>query len=96
MPPDVTRVDQAAGDLALTGFRVGVTAARKAEEQIQLLERRGAQVEWAPALSLDPNHVDDDLLRVATEDVLARPASECAGGWTRASGGAFSTKPSRR
>ena len=26
-----------------------------------------------PALSLDPNHVDDDELRAATEEVLARP-----------------------
>ena len=38
-----------------------------------LLERRGARVEWAPALSLDPNHVDDAQLRAATEDVLSRP-----------------------
>ena len=30
-------------------------------------------VEWAPALSLDPNQVDDDALRAATEEVLARP-----------------------
>jgi uroporphyrinogen-III synthase len=57
----------------LDGFRVGVTAARKVEEQIGLLERRGARVEWAPALSLDPNHVDDDLLRAATEEVMSRP-----------------------
>ncbi len=28
-------------------------------------ERRGAAVEWAPALSLDPNHVDDAELRAA-------------------------------
>ena len=54
-----------AGDVArdahlpLSGFRVGVTAARKVEEQIGLLERRGAAVEWAPALSLDPNQIDD-------------------------------------
>lgn len=57
----------------LAGFRVGVTAARKAEEQIALLERRGAAVEWAPALSLDPNHVDDVALRAQTEEVLAGP-----------------------
>ena len=37
--------------LPLSGFRIGVTAARKVEEQIALLERRGATVEWAPALS---------------------------------------------
>jgi uroporphyrinogen-III synthase len=50
-----------------------VTAARKVDEQIALLERKGASVEWAPALSLDPNHVDDDHLRAATEEVLAAP-----------------------
>ena len=60
-------------DLPLTGFRVGVTAARKVEEQIALLERRGATVEWAPALSQDPNQVDDASLRAATEAVLERP-----------------------
>jgi uroporphyrinogen-III synthase len=57
----------------LTGYRIGVTAARKVEEQVALLERRGARVEVAPALSQAPNHVDDDELRVATEGVLARP-----------------------
>lgn len=59
--------------LPLAGFRIGVTAARKVEEQIGLLERRGAAVEWAPALSLEPNHVDDAQLRAATEEVLAAP-----------------------
>ena len=60
-------------DPPLAGFRIGVTAARKVEEQVVLLERRGAAVEWAPALSLDPNRVDDAELRAATEQVLARP-----------------------
>lgn len=55
----------------LEGFRIGVTAARKVDEQIALLERRGAVVEWAPALSMDPNQVDDASLRAATEQVLA-------------------------
>ncbi|WP_435746096.1 uroporphyrinogen-III synthase [Nocardioides sp. SYSU DS0663] len=59
--------------LPLLGYRIGVTAARKVEEQVALLERRGATVEWAPALSLDPHHVDDASLRAATEEVLARP-----------------------
>lgn len=63
----------AAVEQPLAGFRVGVTAARKADEQIALLERRGASVVWAPALSLDPNHVDDASLRAATEEVLAAP-----------------------
>ncbi|GAA4121651.1 uroporphyrinogen-III synthase [Nocardioides fonticola] len=57
----------------LAGFRIGVTAARKADEQISLLERRGAAVQWAPALSLDPNHVDDEALRASTEEVLSGP-----------------------
>jgi uroporphyrinogen-III synthase len=59
--------------LPLAGFRVGVTAARKVEEQVGLLERRGADVVWAPALSLNPNHVDDESLKAATADVLSRP-----------------------
>jgi uroporphyrinogen-III synthase len=50
-----------------------VTAARKMEEQVALLERRGAEVTWAPVLSLDPNRVDDTQLRAATQDVLSRP-----------------------
>lgn len=57
----------------LAGYRIGVTAARKVEEQVNLLERRGATVEWAPALSQDPNQVDDAQLRAATDDVLSRP-----------------------
>ncbi|RLV48270.1 uroporphyrinogen-III synthase [Nocardioides mangrovicus] len=59
-------------ELPLAGFTVGVTAARKVEEQVTLLERRGAAVEWAPALSQDPNRVDDAQLRRATEEVLGR------------------------
>jgi uroporphyrinogen-III synthase len=61
------------GELPLAGFRVGVTGARKAEEQVALLERRGAKVEWAPALSLTPNRVDAAALRAATDRVLAAP-----------------------
>ena len=60
-------------ELPLAGFRIGVTAARKVEEQVALLQRRGAVVEWAPALSQDPNEVDDAELRAATEEVLTRP-----------------------
>lgn len=60
-------------DPPLAGFRVGVTAARKVEEQVGLLERRGAEVVWAPALSLEDNHVEEAHLRSATDDVLSRP-----------------------
>ncbi len=66
-------MNQAVAEEPLRGYRVGVTAARKVEEQIALLQRRGARVEWAPALSLDPNQVDDAELRAATDAVLARP-----------------------
>ena len=59
--------------LSLTGYRIGVTAARKVDEQVQLFERRGATVVWAPALSMEPNQVDDASLRAATDDVLSRP-----------------------
>jgi uroporphyrinogen-III synthase len=59
--------------VTLAGLRIGVTAARKAEEQIVLLERRGAQVEWGPALSLDPHRVDEDALLAATKAVIAGP-----------------------
>ncbi|GGF53357.1 uroporphyrinogen-III synthase [Marmoricola endophyticus] len=57
----------------LSGFRVGVTAARKLDEQVALLERRGADVVRAPALSLAPNHVDQRELRATTEEVLSAP-----------------------
>lgn len=57
----------------LEGYRVGVTAARKVDEQITLLERRGATVEWAPSLSQDPNQVDDAELRATTEQLLSEP-----------------------
>ena len=60
-------------DLPLSGFRIGVTAARRAEEQIALLERRGAEVIHAPALSVDPNRIDEVALLAATKDVLSAP-----------------------
>jgi uroporphyrinogen-III synthase len=56
----------------LSGYRVGVTAARKVEEQVSLLERRGADVEWAPALSTDAYRIDDGL-RAATGELLRAP-----------------------
>ncbi len=60
-------------DLPLAGFSVGVTAARRVEEQVALLERRGAKVELAPVLSIDPNRVEDPVLRDKTLQVLAAP-----------------------
>ncbi|GAA3534372.1 uroporphyrinogen-III synthase [Nocardioides daeguensis] len=60
-------------DQPLSGFRIGVTAARRAEEQIALLERRGASVVHAPALSVDPNRIDEPALLAATKEVLDQP-----------------------
>jgi uroporphyrinogen-III synthase len=60
------------GDAPLSGYRIGVTASRKVEEQVGLLERRGATVEWAPALSVEPYPVDQGL-RQATAEVLRTP-----------------------
>ncbi len=56
----------------LTGFTIGVTAARRADEFAALLERRGAAVLHAPAIRIIPL-VDDDELRHATESVIADP-----------------------
>ncbi|GAA4082302.1 uroporphyrinogen-III synthase [Nocardioides kongjuensis] len=50
-----------------------MTAARRAEEQIALLERRGASVVHAPALSVDPNRIDEPALLAATKHVLDQP-----------------------
>ncbi|MEV0530703.1 uroporphyrinogen-III synthase [Kitasatospora sp. NPDC050463] len=56
----------------LTGFTIGVTAARRREELVALLSRRGAQVVEAPVLRITP--LPDDLaLRRATERCLAAP-----------------------
>lgn len=57
----------------LEGYRIGVTAARKVEEQVALLERRGARVETAPVLSIEPYEIDEAALRKATLEVLEGP-----------------------
>ena len=56
----------------LGGFTVGVTAARRAEELVALLERRGATVVHAPAIRIVPL-VDDVELRRVTEHLIAEP-----------------------
>jgi uroporphyrinogen-III synthase len=57
----------------LEGYRVGVTAARKVDEQVALLERRGAVVEAASVLSIEPYQIDEAALRQATLEVLGGP-----------------------
>jgi uroporphyrinogen-III synthase len=53
----------------LTGFRVAVTSARRAEELTTLLERRGATVTSAAAITMVPLP-DDDALRRHTEALI--------------------------
>ncbi|MDT5248440.1 MAG: uroporphyrinogen-III synthase, partial [Mycobacterium sp.] len=55
----------------LTGFRVAVTSARRAEELSALLCRRGASVTSAAAITMVPLP-DDDELRANTEALIAR------------------------
>jgi uroporphyrinogen-III synthase len=56
----------------LSGFRIGVTAHRRAEEQAELLRRRGADVLLAPVVCTRPFD-DDRRLRDATDVLLSRP-----------------------
>lgn len=56
----------------LTGFRVAVTSARRAEELATLLRRRGATVTSAPAIAMVPLP-DDAELRANTQALIERP-----------------------
>ena len=56
----------------LTGFTVGVTAARRRDELSALLKRRGARVVEAPTVRIVPLD-DDSALRRATERCLVAP-----------------------
>lgn len=56
----------------LTGFRVAVTSARRADELAALLQRRGAAVSSAAAITMVPLP-DDDALRANTEALIASP-----------------------
>lgn len=56
----------------LTGFTVGLTAARRAEELGALFVRKGAVVRYGPAIRIVPLS-DDTQLRAATEVLLANP-----------------------
>ncbi|UGQ14770.1 uroporphyrinogen-III synthase [Yinghuangia sp. ASG 101] len=56
----------------LVGFTVGVTAARRRDELVALLQRRGAKVVEAPTMRIVPIG-DDTVLRRATEACLAAP-----------------------
>ena len=56
----------------LTGFRVAVTSARRADELTALLERRGATVTSAAAIAMVPLP-DDDELRAHTKALIDMP-----------------------
>jgi uroporphyrinogen-III synthase len=56
----------------LTGYTIGVTAARRSEELAALLERRGARVVSAPAIRIAPL-ADDAGLLAATRACIALP-----------------------
>jgi uroporphyrinogen-III synthase len=56
----------------LTGFRVAVTSARRADELATLLRRRGASVTSAAAITMVPLP-DDDELRAHTEALIEIP-----------------------
>lgn len=57
---------------SLTGYRVAVTAARRAEELCALLRRHGATVFSAPAITM-VSLPDDDELQRCTEALIADP-----------------------
>lgn len=61
------------GTASLSGVPVAVTAARKAEEQAELLRRRGAEVLLRPLLAPDPAAVDVDRLLQVTREVIDSP-----------------------
>ena len=58
--------------LPLEGLVLGVTADRRAEEQMELLRRRGARVVHGPTVRTLPVDADEGL-RAATEAIIAEP-----------------------
>jgi uroporphyrinogen-III synthase len=77
----------------LSGFTVGVTAARRADELGALLQRRGATVVHAPALRIVPLADDGELLTATKElvdnapDVVVATTAIGFRGWVEAADG---------
>ncbi|WP_405860203.1 uroporphyrinogen-III synthase [Streptomyces sp. NBC_01515] len=77
----------------LSGFTVGVTAARRADELGVLLQRRGAVVVHAPALRIVPLADDSELLAATKElidqapDVVVATTAIGFRGWIEAADG---------
>ncbi|HET7476164.1 MAG TPA: uroporphyrinogen-III synthase [Dermatophilaceae bacterium] len=59
-------------DRSLAGYRVGITSSRRIDELASLLERRGATVESAPALTI-LSCAEDVQLRTATLQCIDSP-----------------------
>ena len=60
------------GALPLAGFTIGVTADRRADEQIQLLERKGASVVHGPTIRTHPLG-EESGLAAATRTLIDEP-----------------------
>ncbi|MFG2834848.1 uroporphyrinogen-III synthase [Streptomyces zaomyceticus] len=77
----------------LAGFTVGVTAARRADELIALLRRRGSAVVHGPALRIVPLADDTELLAATKElighapDVVVATTAIGFRGWVEAADG---------
>ncbi|MCV7195567.1 uroporphyrinogen-III synthase [Mycobacterium angelicum] len=77
----------------LTGYRVAVTSARRAEELCALLRRQGAEVCSAPAISMialpddDELHRNTDALIVNPPDILVAHTGIGFRGWVAAAEG---------
>ncbi|MFF7437229.1 uroporphyrinogen-III synthase [Streptomyces sp. NPDC008122] len=77
----------------LAGFTIGVTAARRADELIALLRRRGAAVVHGPALRIVPLADDTELLAATKElighapDVVVATTAIGFRGWVEAAEG---------
>jgi uroporphyrinogen-III synthase len=56
----------------LTGYTIGITAARRREELGMALERRGARIVYGPAIKIVPLADDTDML-AATRQCIAAP-----------------------
>ena len=56
----------------LTGYRIAVTSARRAEELCALLSRQGAEVCSAPAINMIALPEDDEL-HANTKALIAQP-----------------------
>lgn len=68
LPPETGRVTAT----PLAGFEIGITADRRADEQIKLLTGRGAACLHGPVIKTHPFGSEEDL-RAATQDVIDHP-----------------------